>query len=55
MNDNMRWDFENMTMEELVDDAKRSIDRYNAILIQIGAASMLNALEKDCLHESNED
>lgn len=54
------WDFENMSLEELAELAKETIDKYNAILLTIGGTMMLNTLDslreegqplEDDLHE----
>lgn len=43
----MRWDFENMSVDELVDDASETIERYNSIILMIGAKSLYKSAEKE--------
>ena len=41
-----RWDFDNMTIDELMDDAEATIDRYNMLLMMIGTKTAIEQVNK---------
>ena len=41
-----RWDFDNMTIDELMDDAEATIDRYNMLLMMIGTKTAIEQAKK---------
>lgn len=51
----MRWDFDNMTIDELIDDAQETIERYNSIILMIGAKSLYKSAEKELSRREQND